>query len=341
MIKVKISTNTPYWPIERQLKNQDRMLDKFKFVVNKNDPECDFWIIAGGLEKAENCHCLKENIFFITTEPPDIHQYNKDFLTQFHTIVTCDRNINHQNPIYTQPGLQWMIGASINHEKLKLITAGSKHRNINNVWNNFMSHEALNSTPINKTKLLSIVASKKEITAGHKKRNQLIDALKHELNDKFDVFGIGYSPMKDKWDAIAPYKYHLAIENSQINDYWTEKIADAYLGEALPIYSGCPNIESYFEPDSLINIDYNKTDKALNIILGTIEQDIYQTRKESIINAKRKVLNEYNFFPYFSNLLLYNSAPNREQHKLIEIKPEDTFHKKSIFKKIVTKFKAS
>jgi hypothetical protein len=68
-----------------------------------------------------------------------------------------------------------------------------------------------------KTKLASVVCSSQTITAGHKLRIRFIDKLKARLGDDVDIYGRGFNPIADKWDAIAPYKYHIVLENSRLN----------------------------------------------------------------------------------------------------------------------------
>lgn len=81
-----------------------------------------------------------------------------------------------------------------------------------------------------KTKLLSVIISDKSFTEGHLKRHDFLQAIKKHFGDQLDIFGRGFNYVNDKWDAIADYKYHVAIENSQYPHYWTEKLADAFLG---------------------------------------------------------------------------------------------------------------
>jgi hypothetical protein len=42
------------------------------------------------------------------------------------------------------------------------------------------------------------------------------------------------------------------LENSQSPHYWTEKLTDAYLGWAFPLYVGCPNVGDYFAKESFL-----------------------------------------------------------------------------------------
>jgi len=100
-----------------------------------------------------------------------------------------------------------------------------------------------------------IIYSDKKLTEGHVKRHEFVASLKAHFGDELDIFGRGFRYVSDKWDAIADYKYHIVIENSRFPHYWTEKLADAFLGWSLPIYYGCPNITDYFDPNSFVSID--------------------------------------------------------------------------------------
>ena len=67
------------------------------------------------------------------------------------------------------------------------------------------------------------------------------------FKDKIDFFGFGIKDLKNKKDAIDPYLFSIAIENSKHDNYWTEKIADVFLGNTMPIYYGCNNIYDFFQ----------------------------------------------------------------------------------------------
>ena len=57
--------------------------------------------------------------------------------------------------------------------------------------------------------------------------------------------GFGFNPITNKKNAIDPYLYSIAIENSSYRHYWTEKISDVFLGYSAPIYYGCKNLDEY------------------------------------------------------------------------------------------------
>ena len=82
--------------------------------------------------------------------------------------------------------------------------------------------------------------------------------------------------IEQKADALDPYRYHLAVENYIGPHYWTEKLADAFLGYTLPFYCGAPNAADYFPEESFIPIDINNFDGALETIRRAIADKEYE-----------------------------------------------------------------
>lgn len=85
-----------------------------------------------------------------------------------------------------------------------------------------------------KTKGISIIASGKRETDGHRLRHQAIEALK----GKVDVYGRGYNPIEDKLEALRDYKFSIVIENEQTPGFFTEKLIDCFMTGTIPIYWG-------------------------------------------------------------------------------------------------------
>ena len=46
--------------------------------------------------------------------------------------------------------------------------------------------------------------------------------------------------------------FHICVENQQVRHYFTEKIIDPMLTYTIPVYWGCPNINSYFHTEGMI-----------------------------------------------------------------------------------------
>jgi len=123
------------------------------------------------------------------------------------------------------------------------------------------------------------------------------------FGERLHVYGDGFNQIEDKWNAIAPFRYHIVLENFQAEDYWTEKLSDCFLAGALPLYSGCPNIHRYFAPESLVRIDINRPKESIQLIERVLAADPYQTALPAIWNARRRVLYEYNLFPMITRIL--------------------------------------
>ena len=117
------------------------------------------------------------------------------------------------------------------------------------------------------------------------------------------------------------YKYALVIENSYIENYWTEKLADAYLSECLPFYYGCPNINDYFFDDEIISIDINNVYQTIHIIKSALETDLYTNFKHNVKQAKNKVLDKYNLFFQIANFVNSERAIYNEKIRTVIIKP--------------------
>ncbi len=90
--------------------------------------------------------------------------------------------------------------------------------------------------PAAKRNAVSVVITRKTKTPLHRARLQFVEQLQRRLGDRLHVYGRGFQEVGDKREAIDPFKYHLALENNDQEHFWTEKIADAYLGWALPLY---------------------------------------------------------------------------------------------------------
>ncbi len=224
-------------------------------------------------------------LVFITGEPESIRQYNPRFLAQFSAVLTSRSDIEHKNVIQSQPAIPWWAGVACAYPHKNRAVLG------------FDDFAALSPASMRKTKLLSIVCSKKAMTPGHRRRLETLEKLKAHFGDQLDVFGNGFADVPDKWSAIADYKYHLAIENSAFPHYWTEKIADAFLGLSMPLYWGCPNIADYFPRDSFRLIDRDNPAAAIHSIEAAIRDDAFGCSLNAIVEARRRLLFEFNVFP--------------------------------------------
>jgi hypothetical protein len=243
-------------------------------------------------------------------EPTD-SWISSSFFNQFSQLVLCDRNISHQNIKYTN-GTTWWVGMDVKHENEHHFTSDFT-----------LTYDILKAMTVpEKRNRISIICSRNKSLPGHTKRLEFLDRLMvHPISKHIDFYGGGFRPIPDKWDAIAPYKYHLVLENSIIPDYWSEKLGDAFLGYTYPIYYGCPNISNYFKPESLKTIDINQFDKTVTILEDLLLQDQYADHLPNILDARNKVLNDYNIFQLMSDIC---NEPAKMVKKC-KLKPEGYF----------------
>ena len=168
------------------------------------------------------------------------------------------------------------------------------------------------SIPI-KTRAVSCIASTKTWLPGNRKRGALREFLMRTASDKVDFFGRGVRYIEDKWVAFAPYRYSIAVENSTSPDYWTEKIAECFLGWTIPLYDGCPNIGDYFPADSFIRIDAGDRHGTLARIDQLLRHDEWEQRLPAIQEARRRVLEKYHLFPFLVDAIRAYGSNDHER----------------------------
>ena len=153
--------------------------------------------------------------------------------------------------------------------------------------------ELVAMAPMTKTRDMSAIASMRAHIDGHRKRLEFIERVQEELPE-VDLFGRGRpNALGDKWEGLAPYKYTLAIENSSMPHYWTEKISDAFLAYSVPLYFGAPNIGDYFPEGSYIWLPMDEPDRAIDVIRQTLATDNYENRLDALVDARKTLLNKH------------------------------------------------
>ena len=102
-----------------------------------------------------------------------------------------------------------------------------------------------------KTKTVSIIASSKRDAPGHQFRHIVIETFKEHL----DVFGGGYNPIPEKGIGLNDYMFSFAIENINVDGYFTEKITDCFATGTIPVYWGDPTISHHFLEEGIVRIN--------------------------------------------------------------------------------------
>ena len=252
-----------------------------EFSLNHPRRDDDWLFVYEGLSHSVSTSVPRARRVFVCGEPASVKSYPARFLAQFGTIWTTDPQIDHPGATLHHPCTPWHVGA---------------HLHPDNGAHGQMDITELAGCSPRKTKLISVISSNKTTTKGHRDRLAFVEILKREFGDSLDVYGRGINDFEDKWQAIADYKYHIAIENSSYLDYWTEKLADPILTLTYPIYSGCPNIYEYFGEKSLDRIDATDPRAAIQMIHRTLEADTYDARVGELAAARQKLIADYNFF---------------------------------------------
>ena len=192
---------------------------------------------------------------------------------------------------------------------------------VNSLFRSLLSQELTS-----KRKELSIICSSKDMTEVHRQRIRFAMHLKAHFGERADFFGRGFQEIEDKWDGIAPYRYHVAMENGCVPDYFTEKLADAFLAGSFPFYYGCANIFDYFPESSLTPIDIYDLEGATAVIESVIQARTYERQIDCLAEARSLVLDRYNLFPTIAEIC---QSRARSDSPVISIKPESAFKTKS------------
>jgi hypothetical protein len=310
-IRVKLSMH-PDWPIERQLPNGQINWGKYDFYINQKISHCDYWVVLNSPFDKEKCECSPDRTLFVAFEPETIHRSNVEFLNQFAAVLTTQSDTRHPYVINSHVGHQWY--------------AGVRFPDLVPEYN----YTSLRNLQITKNEeKISVIMSTKTMSNGHEYRLKVLEKLKKEMPGKIDVYGKGFNEVPDKLLAIAPYKYHLAFENSYINDYWTEKLADTFIGWSLPLYWGCPNIEEYFSKASLIRLPEDNITDTVALVKKAVEMREYEKRKDDIAQARAAVLEHYNTFAVISRILDDWPLQNIRSKEHITIRDERFYTKRN------------
>lgn len=249
------------------------------------------------LSRTYTLQCSPSRTLLVIKEPPNILFLPENYTRQFYCSLGQDKRVKSKVPLLSHSGHHWFIGVNI--------------------------ADALGIFDPPKEKLISAVVSNKTHTAGHRKRLEFIRELKDYFGEKLDWFGRGINELKDDKDkAILGYKYHIVLENGAWPHYWTEKLADAFVGNCFPFYWGAPNILDYFDSSSLRKIDIYNARGSIQIIEEAISKNLFETSQDKILSARRKILLDYH--PYTIYLGILNKLPP-SRSEAMTIKPHNQF----------------
>ncbi|MEC4894470.1 MAG: glycosyltransferase family 10 [Oscillatoria sp. PMC 1051.18] len=264
------------YDFHRRKKPQGSLLSRLKEKVTQTEPE-----IPSLLQEIP-----KERIIYLLREPPlpeviPTNKLNYDRATDYCGYVSGPDEFAPQ-PDY-MPAI-WYVGNSF--------------RELNDM------------EPPAKEKLCSWITSGISRTTNHRQRLAFLRMLR-ESNLDFDVYGRdlpdwakGYGTVSNKWHAMAPYYYNLAIENYADNDlYVSEKLWDALLCWCLPIYYGGSAADKLLPPGSFLRLP-SQDEKGLAYIKEvTANPDAWYEAKDAIAEARQIILHKLNLLAWLADFV--------------------------------------
>ena len=135
---------------------------------------------------------------------------------------------------------------------------------------------------LNKKPNLTFVTSSKNHTKGHRLRLSIYEYLKNidtTVND-IEIYQHLSPPFyPERNDFFENAMFHVAVENSKQDNYFTEKIIDCFASKTIPIYYGCPNLSKWFDMNGVITF-YNVSE--LVDIMDFISEDYYNSKQDVI-----------------------------------------------------------
>lgn len=255
---------------------------KYRFVINDYAADADFVVvISKGLRHPHSFHVASANTILTTEEPHQILAYARGYRRQFGLVCSCQPEIKGRNVIHGPAILPWYVGVDFKADGSVAFTK---------------NYDDIAASHPEKTKLISVITSGKAFSQGHVDRLRFVRRLHERYGNQVDIYGHGFLSFKDKWEALAPYKYHIVIENSTADYYFTEKLADCYLAGAFPIYHGCRNVADYFPSGAMETIDIRDFDAAASTIDRVIASQRYEESRQLLEHCKELSLNRYNLF---------------------------------------------
>jgi hypothetical protein len=106
--------------------------------------------------------------------------------------------------------------------------------------------------------------------AGYLLRKQVAEYLAGQPG--VDCYGKGIRWVGSKLEAIAPYRFSVAMENVRSDQYFSEKLVDCILTETVPVYWGCPSIGDILDARGLVTFE---TLEQLKAVLPRLDASRY------------------------------------------------------------------
>jgi hypothetical protein len=269
MTLVRIVKNWEWPDIMRQTPGSNGVWDGVRFTLEPV-AECDYLIVLNRPAQDITVRCPPQHVWAVVQEPPNecfqpMHRGDISYAQ----VYTSDAALVGRRYRHSHPALPWHVNRD---------------------------YDFLSRCKVPEKKAgLSWITSDITVFQGHRDRLSFLERIRDDL--EFDLFGKGFSFIKDKWDGLAPYRYSIVVENFSNPWYWSEKLADCFLAWTMPIYYGCTRISDFFPEESVVAMDINDP-MAPRKIQEVIASDLWRRRLDVIDYSRRLVLDNYQLFPF-------------------------------------------
>ena len=252
---------------------------EMEFILDPAARSYDWFVVYDDLPRnrgerfplgSETLTCPPENTILLTYEPSSVKYYGDDYAAQFAYVLTSHEpgTLSHAGRHDAPPVGKWLYGGAA---------------------------DALRHTsPPPKTKQVCVFLSAKRMGHTLHRKRFFFQKPLTRLLPELDVYGKDVRHVEKKAECLDHYRYTIAIENHVGPHHWTEKLSDSFLGYCLPFYFGCPNAAAYFPEESFIPIDIEDPHAAASTIREAMAGGEYERRLPAIVEARRRVVEEYN-----------------------------------------------
>ena len=182
-------------------------------------------------------------------------------------------------------------------------------------WELAYSHtpeELMNFQYPSKEAPLSCLVSNKTMVPGHVKRLQFVQKIINTDPNLLTLFGrnripyrkhMGAIPAEKKYKAYERFHYTLCFENSQVNNYFSDKIFDSLLMWSMPIYWGAPNLGDYIPQESFHTLGCDLGEADIHKVIEICKTRPTKENIEAIREARHLIMNKYSLWPSLKYIL--------------------------------------
>ena len=315
----KLATIHCDWPWMRQSEDGCGGMGRVQFALAQHasqaqpdHPQAETCLVVFDEAPAGFCTTVpRERRILFVTEPPEIKKYPRSYLAQFGTVVSPYdfRSVERRSMIIGNPCLNWHYGVS---------------HSDSGYASSFGKLSELRHLPMpEKTGLVSVICSNKTATEAQRARLALVDLLRNRLGDALHVYGRGFNAVDDKMSAIAPYKYHVVLENNLLPNFWTEKLSDAWLGWSLPLYLGAPNLAEASPAAGFVPLPAGAPETCVELVAQALESQLWEDRQAELAQCRTWMLETTNVFATAARML--EAAPDYRRKQPVLARPEPIF----------------